>query len=134
MTNEADEQRLTALLERLRERCAETAENIIVSEFEGVDYYGDKAAEAIRKIELDVAVREFAAALSQRPAEPFWYAVVSRKDPVVNKAVRRADVAEEYAQRCRANGYTGVEVVPLYTASEVRRERDGGDTAEGGKG
>jgi hypothetical protein len=48
-------QRLAALLEHLRERCAETAEGI------SSDYpeSARDTAEAIRAIELDVAVRRF---------------------------------------------------------------------------
>jgi hypothetical protein len=44
-------QRLTALLERLRERCAETVE-----QYQGSP---ERAAEIVRSIELDVAVREY---------------------------------------------------------------------------
>ena len=51
--------RIKHLLEQLRERCAATAEDTIVAEFEGVDHYGEKAAERIRSIELDTALREF---------------------------------------------------------------------------
>jgi hypothetical protein len=46
--------------------------------------------------------------------EPFWHVVVADEAPVINKAIRRADLAEEYAQNCRENGYRRVEVVPLY--------------------
>lgn len=55
MTDEA--QRLTALLERLRERCAETAEGV------SSDYpeSARDTAEAIRAIELDVAVCQYLA-------------------------------------------------------------------------
>lgn len=61
--------RITRLLEELRERCAGMAEDTIVAEFEGIDRYGDKAAERIRTIELDVAVRQFfAAGAVGRPA------------------------------------------------------------------
>lgn len=56
---------LTALLERLRERCADMAEDTVVAEYEGVEQYGDKAAQRIRTIELDAAVREF---LERSPA------------------------------------------------------------------
>lgn len=51
---------------------------------------------------------------AEQPQQPFWYAVVSDEVPVINKAIKRADVAEEYAQNCRENGYQRVEVVPLY--------------------
>jgi hypothetical protein len=63
MTTPTEEQqeergRLTKLLERLRERCAETAENM------SSDYpeSARDTADAIRKIELDVAVREYLSA------------------------------------------------------------------------
>jgi hypothetical protein len=46
--------------------------------------------------------------------EPFWHAVVSKFEPVINKAIRRADVAEEYAQ-----GYKGAEVIPLHTEAQM---------------
>lgn len=54
--------RITHLLEELRERCAQMAEDTIVAEFEGVHRYGDKAAARIRTIELGVALRQFFAA------------------------------------------------------------------------
>lgn len=49
--------------------------------------------------------------------EAFWHAVVSDIAPVVNKAIRRLDVAEEYAEKCSEN-YRGVRVVPLYTTPQ----------------
>ncbi|MBO2925964.1 hypothetical protein [Metapseudomonas otitidis] len=45
--------------------------------------------------------------------EPFWYAVISERAPVIDKAIRREDVAMEYAEKASAT-YYGVEVVPLY--------------------
>jgi hypothetical protein len=48
--------------------------------------------------------------------EAFWHAVVSKQAPVVDKAIRRLDVADEYAAQCRPH-YPGVEVVPLYRAT-----------------
>lgn len=45
--------------------------------------------------------------------EPFWYAVISDIAPVINKAIRSLDVAQEYAEKCSTN-YQGVRVVPLY--------------------
>ena len=50
--------------------------------------------------------------------EPFWHAVISHRAPIVNKAVRSRDVAEEYAEKCSEN-YPGVEVIPLVPASTV---------------
>jgi hypothetical protein len=59
---------------------------------------------------------EAKALTSLQPAqEPLWYAVMSKEAPVINKAVRREDVAQEYADKCREN-YSGVEVVPLYAS------------------
>lgn len=51
---------------------------------------------------------------AQADAGPFWHAVVSKSAPVIDKAIRRLDVAEEYADKCREN-YPDVTVVPLYT-------------------
>jgi hypothetical protein len=54
---------------------------------------------------------------AQAPAaEPFWHAVVSKRAPVIDKAIRREDVASEYADKCRDNypDATDIEVVPLY--------------------
>lgn len=52
-------------------------------------------------------------------AEPFWHAVVSKRAPVIDKAIRREDVASEYADKCRDNypDATDIEVVPLYRAA-----------------
>ena len=50
--------------------------------------------------------------------EPFWHAVISQRAPVVDKAVRRRDVADEYAEKC-GEYYPGVEVVPLVPASTL---------------
>ena len=44
-------------------------------------------------------------------AEPFWYAVVSDKAPVINKAIKRNDVATEYASQC---SHEDVMIIPLY--------------------
>lgn len=52
-------------------------------------------------------------------SEPFWYAVVSESGPVVNRTFRRADVADEYAQECRAFGRTDAEVVPYGLAAHT---------------
>lgn len=74
------------------------------------------AAECIRRIRETLA-----AGIQPTPAqaEPFWHVVVSEKCPAINQAFRRADVAEEYALKCTANGYTGVEVIPLYRAGDA---------------
>ncbi len=59
----ADAQRLTDLLERLREKCAEAAEQLQGSP--------ERTAAYIRSIELDVAVRSFlAASPAAAPPEP----------------------------------------------------------------
>jgi hypothetical protein len=55
-------------------------------------------------------------------AEAFWHAVVSKQAPVVDKAIRRLDVAEDYAAQCRPH-YPGVEVVPLYRATPPAAQR-----------
>jgi hypothetical protein len=52
----------------------------------------------------------------QSKAEPFWHAVVSKRSPIYNKAIRRDDVAEEYAAQCREQGCRDAEVVPLFRA------------------
>jgi hypothetical protein len=57
--------------------------------------------------------------------EPFWYVVISEECPVINKAIHRADVAEEHAQKCRDLGYAGVEVVALYRAPLPREAEVG---------
>ncbi|CAJ0693051.1 hypothetical protein [Ralstonia mannitolilytica] len=59
-----------------------------------------------------------AALRAQADAGPFWHAVVSKSAPVIDKAIRRLDVAEEYADKCREN-YPDVTVVPLYTHSSL---------------
>ena len=48
--------------------------------------------------------------------EPVWYAVTSKQAPIIDKAIRRLDVAQEYADKC-SETYPGVEVIPLYTAA-----------------
>jgi hypothetical protein len=48
--------------------------------------------------------------------EPVWYAVTSKQAPIIDKAIRRLDVAQEYADKC-SETYQGVEVIPLYTAA-----------------
>ena len=58
----------------------------------------------------------FKQALAAPVQEPFWHAVVSEQAPVVDKAIRRLDIAEEYAAQCRPH-YPGVEVVSLYRAT-----------------
>lgn len=56
------------------------------------------------------------------PDEPFWYAVVSDEAPTINKAFRRADVADRYASICRENGYPLAELVPLYRRPSGAKE------------
>lgn len=46
--------------------------------------------------------------------EPFWHVVVSESSPIINRAIRNFDNAVEYAGKCLSNGYSGMEVVPLY--------------------
>lgn len=54
-----------------------------------------------------------------KAAEPFWFAVVSEKSPVANRAIRNFDVACEYAAKCLDNGYGGVKVEPLYRKQDL---------------
>ena len=61
--------------------------------------------------------------------EPFWHAVVSERAPVINKAIRRADVAEEYADQCREMGHADIEVVPLYRAAASTGAAEGAKPA-----
>lgn len=48
--------------------------------------------------------------------EPFWHAVVSQRAPIIDKAIRREDVASEYADKCQEQwpDVSDIEVVPLY--------------------
>lgn len=48
--------------------------------------------------------------------EPDWYAVTSLRAPCIDKAIRRHDVAEEYADKQR-DLWPDVKVVPLYRAA-----------------
>lgn len=81
---------------------------------------GDSVIEAHVDSELHEFKKDLLAAVAaaegppQVAAEPFWHAVVSVKSPVIDKAIRRADVAEEYADRYRSEGFYDVQVVPLY--------------------
>ena len=57
--------------------------------------------------------------------EPFWHAVVSQRAPIIDKAIRRADAAEDYAQKCR-DGYDhaiDLDVKALYTAEQMEAYR-----------
>lgn len=77
----------------------------------------DFAADDARLI--GIAASAIGALLTRWETEgPTWHAVISNAAPGINKAVRRADVADEYAQECRRNGYEGVEVVPLYAHAQ----------------
>lgn len=53
--------------------------------------------------------------------EPFWHAVVSRTAPIIDKAIRRADVAQEYADKAEENyGHVvDIEVKQLFTADQL---------------
>jgi hypothetical protein len=52
--------------------------------------------------------------------EPFWHAVVSDAAPVINRAIRREDVADEYADEyTRKWEYQDVRVEKLFTASQM---------------
>jgi len=58
--------------------------------------------------------------------KPFWHVVVSAQAPVIDKAIRRRDVAEEYAEKC-SKTYPGVEIIPLVSASvavALKTEKD----------
>jgi len=48
-----------------------------------------------------------------KQAKPAWYAVMSKHSPIINKAIRAEEVANEYADKASQN-YSGVEVVPLF--------------------
>jgi len=56
--------------------------------------------------------------LSNEQVEPLWYAVMSETAPIINKAIRSEDVANEYADKCREN-YSGVEVIALFAHPPV---------------
>lgn len=77
----------------------------------------DDPTEAIRAIiERDRALRPSAQHAAQPVAqEPFLHAVVSKRAPIIDKAIRRLDVAQEYADKC-SETYPGVEIIPLYAA------------------
>lgn len=53
-------------------------------------------------------------------AEPFWHAVVSKSHPIIDKAIRRHDVALDYAWKASKNypDARDIEVVPLYRTSQ----------------
>lgn len=69
--------------------------------------------------ETEAAYKGYKLALAslQSPAvqEPFWYAVVSKEAPIINKAIKSEEVAQEYADKCRET-YSGIEIVPLYAS------------------
>lgn len=52
---------------------------------------------------------------AQPEQEPFWYAVVSEQAPSINSAIRRLDVAQEFADSKRER-WPDTRVVPLYAA------------------
>lgn len=72
------------------------------------------------KLVRDETLQARAALHPKQEQEPLWYAVMSKEAPVINKAMRREDVAQEYADKCRET-YPGVEVVPLF-AAHVQQE------------
>lgn len=51
----------------------------------------------------------------QPEQEPFWYAVVSEQAPTINSAIKRLDVAQEFADSKREH-WPDTRVVPLYAA------------------
>lgn len=68
-----------------------------------------------------------AAAPAQSPAEgdePAWYAVTSLRAPVIDKVIRRLDVAEEYADKKR-EVWPDVEVSPLYYRPKAEHQPKG---------
>lgn len=68
-------------------------------------------------LQIDEQAEEIEALKAAAPvAEPAWFEVDSKEAPIIRKAIKSAEVAEEYAQKCRDNGYRGVEVHPLYRA------------------
>jgi hypothetical protein len=56
--------------------------------------------------------------------EPFWHAVVSRTAPIINKAIRRADVAHEYADKVNEqySDVVDVNVVQLFTETQINAQ------------
>lgn len=50
---------------------------------------------------------------------PFWHVVVSKQAPFIDRAIRREDVAQEYAAEQRENGLHDVTVIPLYAAPQA---------------
>jgi hypothetical protein len=55
-------------------------------------------------------------------ATPFWYAIVSKRAPVINTTAKRLDVAHEIADKHRPN-WPDVEVIPLYTLPHPPKEK-----------
>jgi len=67
---------------------------------------------------ISKAVTETAIQKSNEQVEPLWYAVMSETAPIINKAIRSEDVANEYADKCRET-YSGVEVIALFAHPPV---------------
>lgn len=53
----------------------------------------------------------------QPEQEPFWYAVVSEQAPTINSAIKRLDVAQEFADSKRER-WPDTRVVPLYATPQ----------------
>lgn len=64
----------------------------------------------------------------QPEQEPFWYAVVSEQAPTINSAIKRLDVAQEFADSKRER-WPDTRVVPLYTASQPEQSDAATDMA-----
>lgn len=64
-------------------------------------------------------------------AEPFWYAVVSERAPVINATYRREDVALERLAKIQEErpDITDAEVVPLYRAAPAQQADEARDAA-----
>lgn len=92
---------------------AEQTENIV-----GMRKKLKAQAEHVRRLEQ--RIRELKQTAPQPGQEPFWYAVVSEQAPTINSAIKRLDVAQEFADSKRER-WPDTRVVPLYTAPQPDR-------------
>jgi len=72
-------------------------------------------AEHVRRLEQ--RIRELKQTAPQTEQEPFWYAVVSEQAPSINSAIKRLEVAQEFADSKRER-WPDTRVVPLYTTPQ----------------
>ena len=85
-------------------------------------YFSDRAAGLLGTISsstVNAAIEKaYGAPEPQQPEqEPFWYAVVSEQAPTINSAIKRLDVAQEFADSKRER-WPDTRVVPLYTTPQ----------------